>query len=180
MDTPISPPRLAELELAFARSRRAAASRRRCGARRAAVGRWALRTLVAVVVAVVAVLSESASVATAPVVSRPPRQWEWTDARCAPAGRFIRAFRSASLDTGLPVSLLVAVAWEESRMNKDAVSSAGARGLLQLMPATPGLVAVRGDSAGANVLAGARYLRRMLARFDGRLELALSAYNAGP
>jgi soluble lytic murein transglycosylase-like protein len=56
----------------------------------------------------------------------------------------------------------------------------GARGLLQLMPGTAATVAVRGNDARANILAGARYLRRMLTWSDGRLELALSANNAGP
>lgn len=180
MDAPISPPRLVELELAFARSRRAVLVRRRRAARRAAASRRLLRTLAALAVTVVGVLGETASVATAPVVSPTTTRSGWTEARCAAAGGFVTAFRRASVDTGLPVSLLVAVAWEESRMNEDAVSAVGASGLLQLMPGTPSIVGVRGDSADANILAGARYLRRMLGRFDGKLELALSAYNAGP
>ena len=173
-------PRLAELELACARSRRTAAVRRARAARRDALSRRTRRTFVALAVALVALLSGTASVATAPVVSSKPKGPAWTVARCPDAGRFIGAFRRASLDTGLPVSLLVAVAWVESRMKQDAVSSAGARGLLQLMPETPALVAVRGTDARANILAGARYLRRMITSFDGNLELALSAYNAGP
>jgi soluble lytic murein transglycosylase-like protein len=76
--------------------------------------------------------------------------------------------------------LLVAVAWEESRLNATAVSPAGARGLLQLMPGTAKIVDVRDASPRANILGGARYLRLMLDRFGGRLDLALSAYNAGP
>jgi soluble lytic murein transglycosylase-like protein len=90
------------------------------------------------------------------------------------------AFRAASRETGLPLPLLAAVAWEESRMNPDAVSAAGARGLFQLMPGTARIVAVTGNGPGANVRAGARYLRLMVDRFRGDLELALSAYNAGP
>jgi len=179
MDAPIPTPRLVELELAFARSRRAVLARRRRAARRNAASRRVLRTLVAVVAAVVGALGQTASVA-APVVSPTAKRSGWTEAHCAAAGEFVKAFRSASVDTGLPVSLLVAVAWEESRMNEDAVSPVGATGLLQLMPGTSSIVGVRGDSADANILAGARYLRRMLDRFDGKLELALSAYNAGP
>ena len=136
--------------------------------------------LVLLAVVLGAMLSVTSSVATAPTISPRTNEPRWTVARCPVAGRFVGAFRSASLDTSLPVSLLVAVAWEESRMNEHAVSSAGARGLLQLMPPTAGLVAVKGDGARANILAGARYLRRMLTRFNGNLELALSAYNAGP
>jgi soluble lytic murein transglycosylase-like protein len=48
------------------------------------------------------------------------------------------------------------------------------------MPGTAKVVGVRGEGPGANIVAGARYLRRMLDRFGGNLELALSAYNAGP
>ena len=64
-------------------------------------------------------------------------------------------------------------------MDPDARSDAGARGLLQLMPATAWEVGLRSDAPAANVLAGARYLRSLLDRF-GDVELALAAYNAGP
>jgi soluble lytic murein transglycosylase-like protein len=78
------------------------------------------------------------------------------------------------------MSLLAAVAWEESRMDPHAVSGVGARGLLQIMPGTAKALAVTETSPTANILAGARYLQQLLKRFDGNLELALSAYNAGP
>ena len=64
-------------------------------------------------------------------------------------------------------------------MNPGARSAAGARGLLQVMPMTARALRLDGDDPVANVLAGARYLRQMLDRF-GSVELALSAYNAGP
>jgi soluble lytic murein transglycosylase-like protein len=89
------------------------------------------------------------------------------------------AFVHASAETGLPVSLLVATAYEESRLDPSARSQAGAEGLLQLMPATARELRAGGDDPAANVLAGGRYLRQMLDRF-GSLELALAAYNAGP
>jgi soluble lytic murein transglycosylase-like protein len=93
--------------------------------------------------------------------------------------QFRTAFAAASATTGLSESLLVATAYEESRMNPLARSSAGATGLLQLMPATAHALRLSGDEPAANVLAGARYLRGLLDRF-GSLELALAAYNAGP
>lgn len=65
-------------------------------------------------------------------------------------------------------------------MDPDALSPAGARGLLQVMPGTAKIVAVTENSPRANILAGARYLRLMVDRFQGDLELALAAYNAGP
>ena len=100
-------------------------------------------------------------------------------AACRIPQRFAAAFRTASAQAGVPLPLLSAVAWEESRMNPRAVSSAGARGLLQVMPATAEAMTVEHGRLRDNVLAGARYLRAMIDRFDD-LELALSAYNAGP
>jgi soluble lytic murein transglycosylase-like protein len=64
-------------------------------------------------------------------------------------------------------------------MDPSALSGAGARGLLQLMPGTARELGVVSDDPAANVLAGARYLRQLLDRF-GNVELALAAYNAGP
>ena len=79
----------------------------------------------------------------------------------------------------MPLSLLVATAYEESRMDPAALSGAGARGLLQLMPGTARALRLDGDDPATNVLAGARYLRELLNRFAS-VELALAAYNAGP
>ena len=98
---------------------------------------------------------------------------------CPVPHRFSRAFAAAAARTGLSTSLLVATAYEESRMNPLARSSAGATGLLQLMPVTAQAFRLSGDDPAANVLAGARYLRQLLDRFRS-LELALAAYNAGP
>ena len=64
-------------------------------------------------------------------------------------------------------------------MNPAATSGAGAKGLLQVMPATARALRLAGDDPVANVLAGALYLRQMIDRF-GSIELALAAYNAGP
>jgi soluble lytic murein transglycosylase-like protein len=75
--------------------------------------------------------------------------------------------------------MLVAMARIESNLRPDALSPAGARGLLQLMPATAAALSVDPDLPAENVRAGARYLRSMLDRF-GSVDLALAAYNAGP
>lgn len=98
---------------------------------------------------------------------------------CPLPPRFRRAFESASDKSGVPLSLLVAVAQEESNFEPNAVSHAGALGLFQVLPSTAQELEIDLDSPDANVLAGARYLRRMLDRFAS-LELALAAYNAGP
>ena len=75
--------------------------------------------------------------------------------------------------------MLYAVAKVESNLRQDAESEAGARGLLQLMPATAASLALNIDEPSSNVLAGARYLRQLIDRF-GSSDLALAAYNAGP
>ena len=180
MDAPIRLSPLAELELAFARSRRAAAARHAVAARNAALTHRARKTLVALLIAAVVLLMGTTSLARAPVSSASRLSHGLRAPGCAVAGPFLSAFRTASHETGLSVPLLVAVAWQESRLERDAVSPTGARGLLQLMPGTANVVGVSGEGPSANIVAGARYLRRMLDRFGGNLELALSAYNAGP
>ena len=82
-------------------------------------------------------------------------------------------------EEGVPASLLGALVWSESGFNPDAVSSAGARGLAQLMPATATALGVDIDDPTDNLRGGARYLRQMLDRFAST-DLALAAYNAGP
>jgi soluble lytic murein transglycosylase-like protein len=89
------------------------------------------------------------------------------------------AFEAASLDAAVPPAMLYAVAKIESNLRANAESEAGARGLLQLMPATGKSLALNIDEPVTNVLAGARYLRQLLDRF-GSSDLALASYNAGP
>jgi len=89
------------------------------------------------------------------------------------------AFEAASVDAAIPPAMLYAVAKVESKFHPDAESAAGARGLLQLMPATAKSLDLDIDEPRSNVLAGARYLRQLLDRFSST-DLALAAYNAGP
>jgi soluble lytic murein transglycosylase-like protein len=99
--------------------------------------------------------------------------------RCPIPERFRPAFVRAARDTDLPLALLAAVAQVESRFQPRALSHAGAQGLLQVMPETADALKLDASDPGTNVLAGARFLRRMLDRFNST-DLALAAYNAGP
>lgn len=89
------------------------------------------------------------------------------------------AFEAAASDAAIPPAMLYAVAKVESKFHPDAESAAGARGLLQLMPATAKSLDLNVDEPRSNVLAGARYLRQLLDRFSSS-DVALAAYNAGP
>ena len=80
----------------------------------------------------------------------------------------------------LSPTLIEALVWQESRWRANAVSPVGARGLAQLMPGTARELGVDPSDPLANLEGGARYLRAQLDRFDGDLEKALAAYNAGP
>ncbi|MDT5261608.1 MAG: hypothetical protein QOC61_612 [Acidobacteriota bacterium] len=81
---------------------------------------------------------------------------------------------------GVDPRLLHAVIWQESKYKNEAVSHAGAQGLMQLMPATARRFNCADlNDAESNVEAGTKYLRFLLKRFDGDVTLALAGYNAG-
>jgi soluble lytic murein transglycosylase-like protein len=89
-------------------------------------------------------------------------------------------FVTAGGEVELSPRLLEAVAYVESRFNQQAVSKAGALGVMQLMPGTAAELGVDPHNPEGNIRGGAGYLRRMVTLFGNNLELALAAYNAGP
>ncbi len=96
-------------------------------------------------------------------------------------GRYGKFIRNAAERYSLDPELIKAVIKVESSFNPFAISEKGAKGLMQLMPATAEEMEVEAPfDAEENIMGGSRYLRQMLNLFDGDLELGLAAYNAGP
>jgi soluble lytic murein transglycosylase-like protein len=96
------------------------------------------------------------------------------------SGQYAAAMVEIARANDISPHLLEAVVWQESRWNPRAVSRAGAIGLAQLMPGTARDLGVDPRDPIQNLSGGARYLRQQLNRFDGNVEKALAAYNAGP
>lgn len=89
--------------------------------------------------------------------------------------------QTASTKYGVPVDLIKAVIDTESSFNPNVVSSAGAKGLMQLMDGTANGLGVSDPFDPAQSIdGGVRYLSYQLKRFDGQEKMALAAYNAGP
>ena len=90
-------------------------------------------------------------------------------------------FTKASETYGVDKNLLIAIAQTESGINANSTSNAGAMGVMQLMPGTASLMGVQNAyDPEQNIMGGAKYFAQMLQTFNGDVELALSAYNAGP
>ncbi len=91
-----------------------------------------------------------------------------------------RIIYRASQREGIDPRFTHAVIWQESKYRVQAVSHAGAQGLMQLMPDTARRFGCKdSNDSEANVKAGTKYLAWLLKRFDGDISLALAGYNAG-
>ena len=89
--------------------------------------------------------------------------------------------QNASETHNVPQSLIKAVITAESAGKQEAKSSAGAKGLMQLMDGTASNLGVKNSyDPEQNIMGGSKYLSQMLTKFNGDVKLALAAYNAGP
>ncbi len=91
-----------------------------------------------------------------------------------------RVIHSAAQKYAVDPKLVSAVAEVESGGDQNAVSPAGAVGVMQLMPDTAAGLGINPYDMKSNVEGGAKYLREMLDTFDGDVKKAVAAYNAGP
>ena len=97
------------------------------------------------------------------------------------ADRYDDLITEASKKHGVSFSLLKALIKIESDFNPRAISSAGAIGLMQIMPENIRALNIKDPfDPLENIMGGARYLKHLITRFDGKLPMALAAYNAGP
>lgn len=89
-------------------------------------------------------------------------------------------FEDAANTYGVSSIILKSIAKAESGFNPSAVSSAGAVGIMQLMPSTAAALGVSNSyDARENIMGGAKYISQLLSNYQGNISLALAAYNAG-
>jgi soluble lytic murein transglycosylase-like protein len=112
--------------------------------------------------------------------AQPPAQPVVRETTAQKRARYAPYIVAASRATRVDADLIEAIITAESAFNPFALSSTGALGLMQLMPATAERFGVtdRLDPA-QNILGGARYLNFLLGKFNNNLKLAVAAYNAG-
>lgn len=95
--------------------------------------------------------------------------------------RYDQIITEAAERHGVSFSLLKAMIKIESDFNPRAISTAGALGLMQIMPENIKRLKIKDPfDPRENIMGGTRYLKQMIDRFNGKLSLALAAYNAGP
>lgn len=108
---------------------------------------------------------------------------DWGDMSTDLTSKYDAYFKEAAEVYGVPVALLKAMGMAESGFNQNAVSGAGAIGVMQLMPGTATSLGVNPHNARENIMGGAKYIAKNLEQFKNHsngLELAIAAYNEGP
>lgn len=96
-------------------------------------------------------------------------------------GKYATEINKAAATYGVDPNLIAAMIQQESGFNPRAVSHAGAKGLMQLMPATARGLGVKDSfNPEQNIMGGTKYIAQQLKAFGGDIEMALAAYNAGP
>jgi soluble lytic murein transglycosylase-like protein len=120
-----------------------------------------------------------AASATSSATGRTAAPAGWADALPEAGRPWAGAIDAAATKAGVDPRLLAAITRAESGFNPNALSSAGAVGLTQLMPGTAAGLGVNPTDPAANLDGGARYIAGQLDTF-GRVDLAVAAYNAGP
>ena len=125
-------------------------------------------------------------VETAPVETLEPspgsgsETTETPTAKPGPENAFISIIMKAAHAHDIDPAIIKAIIKAESGYNPKAVSKAGARGLMQLMPRTAESLGVEDSFCPEqNILAGVKYFKQLLTQFKGDIKLALAAYNAG-
>ena len=109
-----------------------------------------------------------------------PNAWSASGPRVVDIEKLVPIIANAARLHGLDAKLIHAVIRAESGYNENAVSSKGAVGLMQLIPATAQRYGVVNSyDPTQNIAGGTRYLRDLLKMFNGNIELALAGYNAG-
>lgn len=97
------------------------------------------------------------------------------------SNRYDALILNAAKRHGIPFQLIKALIKAESGFDPRAISRKGAKGLMQIMPENMKALRIANPLDPAeNIMGGALYLKQMLVQFDGRIPLALAAYNAGP